>query len=585
MDASKCKFLPKPDIVRKRCNHHCRLEWRVASRGECSDPCGFGYQNITHRCHKIMHDSSIATVLDTYCLKELTTSKPESSVPCEGLCEGVQWSFGEWGPCSKTCGIGRQTRIVRCQHLQSGRDIQDEKCGTKNKTLNSKECNLGPCPIWETGEWSPCSVSCGLGLKERKYWCSKGGMQVEKRHCNVMTIPHHKQECVTDRQCGKWQVKDWSQCSSNCGPGERTREVNCVDSQTENRIEDTNCEKSRKPSSSSACVELSCDLDENEVFPDNSNIADLNNEAASSKDTDATETETKRRHRQRHSKNEYRRRRRYQYNLPRYRWKIGRWEDCSQQCGGIQKRVVACYDRVKGRLEQDHSRCAQVRPRPKDTQQCQSDCINADWKPGNWSLCSSSCGPGVRWRQVLCINKNTGDKISAEHCQSVEKPYPEETCGEEVICPRPLMHTKYTQIESENNKYIWRHGDWSPCSATCGGGQKARQVECFDSQGQKIEQEMCLSVMQPPSEDSCNQEPCPAWNYGQWNKCDKPCDGGVSNRLVRCQDHLGQTLPDQHCNTNTRPLDTQTCNTNTCNKFRRRRYLWKVGKWGQVKYG
>merc|ERR1719394_291399 len=94
-DEEKCKYLPKPDVVRRRCNHHCRLEWRVAARGECSESCGFGYQNITHKCNKILHDSSSATVLDTYCQQEISLA-PESMVPCEGLCEGVQWSFGEW---------------------------------------------------------------------------------------------------------------------------------------------------------------------------------------------------------------------------------------------------------------------------------------------------------------------------------------------------------------------------------------------------------------------------------------------------------------------------------------------------------
>ena len=50
---------------------------------------------------------------------------------------------------------------------------------------------------------------------------------------------------------------------------------------------------------------------------------------------------------------------------------------------------------------------------------------------------------------------------------------------------------------------------------------------------------------------------------------------------MRCQDHLGQNLPDQQCNLNTKPGASKSCNKQTCLILRRRRYLWKVGKWSQ----
>ena len=580
VDSSKCKFLPKPDIVRRRCNYHCKLEWRIATRGECSEPCGFGLQNITHRCHKIMHDSSVATLLDTYCMRELS-SKPESSMPCEGLCEGVQWSFGEWGACSQTCGIGHQTRSVRCHHQKSGRDMKDEKCGTKNESLTRRQCNLGACPSWEVAEWSACSVSCGIGISERKYWCTLKERQLDRRRCNEMTIPHHRKECFVDSKCGRWRTGQWSPCSSNCGPGVRTREVACVNSQTDIEIKDSNCDEENKPGIESACVELSCQEDDD--VSDEDSETDNDYEKEDEKDGATAKMDaTSKRHRHTQSRESRRKRRRHQYNLPRYRWKIGRWDKCSKKCGGVQSRVVACYDRVKGRLETDQSRCSKVRPRPRDSQSCKSDCLAGVWKLSNWSLCSSSCGSGVRWRNVECYNKITNEIVNTETCSEQKKPRSEEECIELESCPRPVLQVKMKQIEQDRQNFSWREGDWGSCSATCGGGTKSRQVECLNMDGKKMDHDHCDIRTKPQNQDICNQEPCPAWNFGGWGQCDKPCDGGVSQRLVRCQDHLGQTLPDARCNTSTRPLDTRSCNSNTCNTFRRRRYLWKVGKWAQV---
>mgnify|MGYP003331315721 CR=1 FL=1 len=40
----------------------------------------------------------------------------------------------------------------------------------------------------------------------------------------------------------------------------------------------------------------------------------------------------------------------------------------------------------------------------------------------------------------------------------------------------------------------------------------------------------------------------------QWSKT---CVSGYQDRLVRCQDHLGQSLPDHQCHMESRPEDSQ----------------------------
>ena len=345
--------------------------------------------------------------------------------------------------------------------------------------------------------------------------------------------------------------------------------MTCVDSQ-DNTFEDEHCDEKSKPTSKSACIELSCEGDRDEETEDNVDVDE----------GDATSADASHRHRHK-MRNESRGRRRNHYSLPRFRWKIGRWEECSEQCGGVQKRIVACYDRVKGRLELDQGKCSRVRPRPKESKRCNTDCVTGVWISGAWSQCSLSCGQGVRWRQVQCRDDNTGLEISVEYCHDQQQPTTEEPCTEQENCPRPALQAQHGLVETEGRRASWRSGDWTDCSQTCGGGVKERQVECFDEEGMKTSKDLCHDQPQPSIKDSCNQEPCPAWNFGQWTKCDKPCDGGRSRRLVRCQDYLGQTLPDHQCNTSNRPGDTRDCNKHSCNMFRRRRYLWKVGKWSQ----
>ncbi|KAB0368873.1 hypothetical protein FD755_019907, partial [Muntiacus reevesi] len=96
----------------------------------------------------------------------------------DSMCMPLMWEIGKWSPCSLTCGVGLQTRDVFCSHLLS-REINetvilaDELC-RQPKPTTVQACNRFNCPpAWYPAQWQPCSTSCGEGTQTRSAVCRK----------------------------------------------------------------------------------------------------------------------------------------------------------------------------------------------------------------------------------------------------------------------------------------------------------------------------------------------------------------------------------------------------------------------------
>ena len=78
------------------------------------------------------------------------------------------------------------------------------------------------------GEWGACSVSCGMGEKQRTMMCmSELGLPGP---CEEMKV--EKDICMADICPGHWS--EWSafeECSVKCGPGTKQRTRQCLVSQ------------------------------------------------------------------------------------------------------------------------------------------------------------------------------------------------------------------------------------------------------------------------------------------------------------------------------------------------------------------
>ena len=187
----------------------------------CSVTCGEGQQERTRTCIPPQHGGEPCPS------SNLQENKPcSASVACP--INGTLSAWSEWTACSNTCGGGNKTRSRTCTSAQNG----GHDCG--ESLLNqTQSCSTGiECPI--DGEWRlwsdwACSVSCGVGVKERHRTCIgpfHGGLPCagddhQSQPCQASTT-----NCPVNGIEGQWGA--WSACSSSCRRGTRSRQRSCA---------------------------------------------------------------------------------------------------------------------------------------------------------------------------------------------------------------------------------------------------------------------------------------------------------------------------------------------------------------------
>ncbi|KAJ8397197.1 hypothetical protein AAFF_G00440310 [Aldrovandia affinis] len=125
------------------------------------------------------------------------SNKVELKKPPERARVLYKWTAGGWEECSASCGRGLQRRSVRCLDPQ-GRAAAD--CDPAQRPAPMRACG-DPCPVWNIGDWSPCSKTCGKGFKRRSLRCvTETGLLLPRDHCSGQRKPQELDFCVT-RPC------------------------------------------------------------------------------------------------------------------------------------------------------------------------------------------------------------------------------------------------------------------------------------------------------------------------------------------------------------------------------------------------
>jgi len=504
----------------------CKSGAGYCSNGKCVDSSCTAFSNLkfcgmvpANSCRQRCSDTS-NTCSDSYTTPNLdlpdgTVCNLSPYTTCvSGRCGTAPpvvtftYSIGSWSDCN--CN-GVQTRSVICRGSDGSFTADFSKCAGTTPSATQQCSAPTSCQTYSWNQnvpWGSCSVDCGSGVQTRQLSCigSMSTNPVANSFCTA-SPPPTSQTCNTKACTTAWSYGAWSLCSSACGGGTITRTATCR--MTQNGISfDTDA---------SRCTGL---------------VKDITSQSCN---TQACAT---------------------------YSIQYGNWGSCSVSCGsGTQTRAWSCVSSAGGAV--DNAKCSGA---PQTQQACNTQaCAVYDWKVNGWTACTAACGGGTQSRVVSCVDTSTGNLAVENNCK-ITKPVTIQSCNTDLC-----------------NVYAWATSRWGPCSKTCGSGQYTRAVACINSRSYTVVADTyCSNFVKPDTSGVCNAQSCSTytWSVGDWTSCSATCGGGLQTRSLKCT-AAGSLTPVSmaSCDLYHIPATAQYCNTGPCRFEVTNSNVWETSEW------
>ncbi|KAJ8379622.1 hypothetical protein SKAU_G00004000, partial [Synaphobranchus kaupii] len=423
---------------------------------------------------------------------------------------------GEWAaltsPCSVTCGSGIQESTATCVDRDTQEHLEEAFCEAADRpAVLPAPCHLPACPPhWVTGEFGPCSASCGGGQRERPVQCVQRQEEVTEEvpalKCPQDSAPRSKEPCNPQLCPARWRVSEPGKCLAVCGRGEARHNVSCVrpEKGADVRVDSSLCPQSTRPADTVPCVVDVCpigwEMNGKTLFKRNITDRVMPRSSAG----------------------------------PVYVWSpvIGQ---CSKSCGnGLLQVWYSCVDH-QSQLAVLEVHCdGSSKPQPH-TKPCNPTPCPTIWRYKQ-GVCSVTCGGGVALRVLYCSRDIDGGEsvVSDTECRTAPRPAELVTCNTNACPPR------------------WRALGTGPCSVSCGEGIARRNVSCVQFQGgreRRVSEGLCPPAKRPPTRVPCRVQACTfSWEAEEWSQCSMSCGYGIQSRAVSC---VGPSQP--------RPLSPLLC--------------------------
>ncbi|XP_026528817.1 A disintegrin and metalloproteinase with thrombospondin motifs 17 [Notechis scutatus] len=165
------------------------------------------------------------------------------------------------------------------------------------------------------------------------------------------------------------------------------------------------------------------------------------------------------------------------------RWVTGQWSPCSSTCAkGLQHREVTCVYQLQNGSYVNTRDLYCLGPKPATIQSCEGrDCLSI-WEASEWSKCSSDCGRGKQKRKVMCTN-------SQGKCDAATRPRDEEECedhtgcyewktGEWSKCSSTCGKGLQSRVVQCMHKVTGRHGNECPTFSKLAAYRQCHQQAC-----------------------------------------------------------------------------------------------------------
>ncbi|XP_065207289.1 thrombospondin type-1 domain-containing protein 4-like [Planococcus citri] len=139
-----------------------------------------------------------------------------------------------------------------------------------------------------------------------------------------------------------------------------------------------------------------------------------------------------------------------------------------------------------------------------------------------------------------------------------------------------LIRDEEVKPKSKNKKkrFAWKITGYTPCSKTCGMGTQIPLYSCVKENNpqQTVAEKRCTGIEKPEKQVlRCNAKPCAAeWVVSNWSECSVTCGEGVETREILCKQEISPTLTvtvaEEACLTTPSPnlLRTRPCFRKTC---------------------